>query len=169
MSICAKKTTTKWINKCNTFFLYLWRTRKMETFNKQSIFPDKLFVAYVREVEWKKKWKKNFRKLKFYEWNRSVSLQRISSAVVCFLATMDAFFASSLHMKFVEHMKFFFLLFHKTKSILQIVCVFCKKRKQNLKLIDCDSSSVAFVIWQLINWRVSAIVCKKKTGEEEWL
>lgn len=33
------------------------------------------------------------------------------------------------------------------------------RRAHNLKLIDCDSSSVAFIIWQLINWRVTSNVC----------
>lgn len=34
---------------------------------------------------------------------------------------------------------------------------------ESLRLIDCDSSSVAFVIWQLINWRVSAKCMQKST------
>lgn len=37
----------------------------------------------------------------------------------------------------------------------------------NLKLIDCDSSSVAFVIWQLINRRVSMTCkCREKPNRQ---
>lgn len=50
--------------------VYLWRTRKMETLNKQSIFlPDKLLMLI--RIAREKKTNSNNAKRKFHEWNRS--------------------------------------------------------------------------------------------------
>lgn len=88
----------------------------------------------------------------FYEWNRSCALQTRRKKNV-FLCIDDAYnwCVSSLHSRFVR--------IPKPNQCTQTHIHFV--RGGLLRLIDCDSSSVAFVIWQLINWRVSATIRKK--------